>query len=134
MVKNVTLRYNYVHDPRVPSTAHYDGTQVRGVSGLTIHCSVYDAGPYKPQFNAAIYLENANGGDSNAVVDHNWLYGFGFSVMVDARSATFANNRIGGDIHWRPCYLGTSSGSGGFTSVNNVWDSSDKSVNLCGMG
>ena len=47
MIRNVVLRYNYIHDPRVPSDAHYDGIQVRGVNGLTIDCSVYDPGPFQ---------------------------------------------------------------------------------------
>lgn len=131
LVRNVTLRYNYVHDPRVSSTAHYDGTQVRGINGLSLSCSVYDPGAYQHMYNAAVYLEDANGGDSNIVVSHNWLYGFGFSVMMDAANVTLSTNRVGGDIHWGLCRLGTRSGDPNLTSLGNVWDASGSPVKLC---
>jgi hypothetical protein len=133
MVTGVKLRYNYIHHPRVTDGAHYDGTQVRGVNRMLIECSTYRAGPYRDSYNAAIYLENANGGDSNVTVHHNWLIGNAFSVMVDAESATFTANRVR-DPHWRPCYLGTSSGSGGFQSANNVSLPSHQHISLCGQG
>ena len=61
------------------------------------------AGPYHENFNAAIFLEHANGGTSNVEVRDNWLLGSAFSVMVDSQSATFTGNKIGGDIKWGPC-------------------------------
>ena len=64
MVKNVLLTHNFVHSPKVPESAHYDGTQVRGVKGLVISCSTYDPGKYRNPYNAAIYLEDANGGNT----------------------------------------------------------------------
>lgn len=134
MVRNVVLAYNYVHDPRVPDTAHYDGIQVRGVDGLAITCSVFDAGPYQPMYNAGIYLEDANGGDSNITVARNWVYGFGFSVMMDAVNTTLDSNRIGGDIHWGPCRLGERTGNTGLSSTGNVWDPTGASLALCTQG
>ncbi len=131
LVRNATLRYNYVHDPRVGDTAHYDGTQVRGVDGLSIICSVYDPGPYQHMFNAAIYLEDANGGDSNITVARNWLYGFGFSVMMDATNVTLDSNRVGGDIHWGTCRLGTRTGNTNLRSVGNVHDNTGAAMDLC---
>jgi len=134
LVRNVRLRYNFIHDPRVTDGSHYDGTQVRGVDEMLIDCSTYRAGQYRDGYNAAVYLENANGGDSNVTVQRNWLYGYAFSVMVDAKSATFTGNRIGGNPHWGACYLGTSSGSNGFSSSGNVAVPSHKHVSLCGQG
>ncbi|MFC7494580.1 MULTISPECIES: right-handed parallel beta-helix repeat-containing protein [unclassified Nocardioides] len=133
LVRGVKLRYNYIHDPRVTNGAHYDGTQVRGVHGMLIECSTYRAGPYQSNFNAGVYLENANGGDSNVTVHHNWIFGYAFSVMVDAESATFTANRVR-DPHWRACYLGNSSGSGGFESSGNMALPSHRHVSLCGQG
>ena len=130
-VRDVVLHGNYVHDPRVPDDAHYDGIQVRGVDGLSITCSVFDAGPYKPMYNAGIYLEDANGGDSNITVAHNWVYGFGFSVMMDAVNTTLDSNRIGGDIHWGTCRLGDRTGNTGLRSTANVDERSDQPVALC---
>ncbi|MDF1603452.1 hypothetical protein [Nocardioides sp. YIM 152315] len=133
LVRKIRLRYNYIHDPRVTDGSHYDGTQVRGVDRMVIECSTYRAGPYRDNYNAAVYLENANGGDSNVTVHHNWLIGFAFSVMVDAESASFTKNRIR-DPHWRACYLGNSSGSGGFESSDNLRLPSRRHVSLCGQG
>lgn len=132
-VRNVRLRYNFIHHPRVTDGSHYDGTQVRGVDDMLIECSTYRAGTYRGGYNAAIYLENANGGDSHVKVHHNWLIGNAFSVMVDAVSASFTGNRIG-NPHWGPCYLGTSAGSGGFHSAGNVFVKTGLKANLCGQG
>jgi hypothetical protein len=134
MVRNVRLRYNLVHQPQTPSDNHYDGTQVRGVDGLSILCSTYRAGRYHENFNAAIFLEHANGGTSNVEVRNNWLFGSAFSVMVDSNSATFTGNKIGGDIHWGPCLLLDGSGSNGFTSAGNTWAKTGRRVNLCNQG
>lgn len=134
LVRDVTLRYNLVRRPQTPSDNHYDGTQVRGVDGLSIRCSTYRAGRYHENFNAAVFLEHANGGSSNVEVRNNWMFGFAFSVMVDSRSATFTGNKIGGDIKWGPCLLLDGSGSQGFTSAGNTWAETGKRVNLCGQG
>lgn len=134
LVRDVTLRSNYVHRPVTPSANHYDGIQVRGVDGLTISCTVFQAGPYHDNFNAAVFLENANGGSENVVVSNNWMFGFAFSIMVDSPSATFTNNTIGGDIKWGPCLLLHSSGSRGFKSGGNTWAGSGKKVNFCHQG
>lgn len=131
MSRNITFAYNYVHDPRVSNTAHYDGTQVRGVNGMTIACSVYNPGAYKPQFNAGIYLEDANGGTSNVRVTNNWVYGFGFSIMMDAANTSLLSNRVGGDIHWGTCYKGKRVGTRGLVSTANAWDANSRSLALC---
>lgn len=132
LVRRVVLRYNFIHHPRVPPEAHYDGTQVRGVDGLVIRCSTYRAGPFRDTFNANVYLENANGGVTNATVARNWLYGSAWGVMVSAETARFIGNRFGGDIHWGFCYLG--SGSGHFESRGNVTVPQRRRINLCGQG
>jgi hypothetical protein len=134
LASDITLRYNYAHDPRVSSAAHYDGIQVRGVDGLSITCSVFDAGPYKPMYNAGIYLEDANGGDSNITGAHNRVYGSGGSIMMDARNTTLDSNRIGGDIHWGTCRLGDRTGNPGLRSVGNVWDATGAALPLCTKG
>jgi hypothetical protein len=131
LVKNVVLKYNFIHSPRVPDNAHYDGTQVRGVDGLAVSCSTYDPGGYLDTFNAAIYLEHANGGDTNVSIEHNWLYGFGFSVMVDASHTRIIGNRVGGDIHWGTCYLGDSTSLSSLEIRENVNDKTDKAEPMC---
>ncbi len=109
-VRDIRVEHNYIHDPRAPSSAHYDGTQIRGAANVSITCNTYDAGPYQDTFNAAIYLENANGGVSGVTVANNWLLGFAWTFMVSATGTVLTGNVIGGDIHWGTCYLAASSG------------------------
>lgn len=132
LVRRVRLRYNLIHHPRAPSGSHYDGTQVRGVDDLVIRCSTYRSGPYQETFNANIFLENANGGVTNATLARNWLYGSAWGVMISAESARVIGNKFGGDIHWGYCYLG--SGSGRFESRNNIKVPERRKINLCGQG
>ena len=131
LVKNVLLKYNYIHTPQVPNDAHYDGTQVRGVDGLVVFCSTYDPGAYRPQYNAAVYLEDANGGDTNVSVEKNWLYGFGFSVMVDANKTRIVGNRVGGDIHWGTCSVGRSADQATLEVSDNVKDDTNAADPMC---
>jgi Right handed beta helix region len=134
-VRNVVLRHNYIHDPQSPEGAHYDGTQVRGVDGLVIECNVYDPGPFQWTMNAAVYLEDANGGNSNVRVSDNWLYGYAFPVMIGAgRSFTLRDNKVGGDIKWDVCYRLDGLSASEPTSSGNVWDPSGKPLDLCGPG
>ncbi len=131
IARNITLSNNYIHDPRVEPTAHYDGTQVRGVDGLTITCSTYDPGPYKPPYNAAIYLEDANGGDARVLIRDNWLRGFGHNLMIAAKTVSITDNALGGDTHWGPCYLGEGTPSSAVTARGNFVESSGKQLTVC---
>lgn len=131
-VKGVVLYHNYIHEPAGLTQNHYDGTQIRGADGVQISCSVYDAGAYKPTWNSAVFLENANGGTRNVQVRDNWFYGYAFSIMVDATNAKFIGNRVGGQIKWGPCYVNTTNGTV-FTSDKNVWDATGAPLNFCGM-
>jgi hypothetical protein len=131
MVKNVVLSHNFIHTPKVPNSAHYDGTQVRGVRGLVISCSTYDPGKYRYPYNAAIYLEDANGGNRNVSIEHNWLYGFGFSVMIDDSKTRIIGNRVGGDIHWATCDLGDSVRVSSLKMRDNINDETGKPEQMC---
>ena len=131
LVRDVVLEHNFVHSPVLPPEAHYDGTQVRGVDGLLVECSTYDPGRYQSTYNAAIYLEDANGGDSNVTIKDNWLVGSGFSVMVDAPGTKIIGNRVGGDPHWGSCYLGTGTAVQSLTMRNNVDEASGDTDPMC---
>jgi len=130
-VRNITMRENYIHSPRVADQAHYDGTQVRGVHGLTISCSTYDAGQYRQPYNAAIYIEDANGGNANVSIEHNWLYGFGFSVMIGSPGTRLIGNHVGGDIQWNLCYLGNGIQPDQLVDRANVQAGKDGSGPMC---
>ena len=131
MAKNITLSNNYIHDPRVEPTGHYDGTQVRGVDGLTIACSTYDPGPYQPPYNAAVYLEDANGGDTNVVIRDNWLRGFGYNLMIAATKVSITDNALGGDTNWGTCYLGEGTPLAAVTARGNFVESSGTRLTVC---
>lgn len=132
LVRDVVLRYNFVHHPQAPPESHYDGTQVRGVAGMVIRCSTYRAGPFQETMNANIYLENENGGVSDVTVARNWLYGSAWSVMVSAESSRFIGNRLGGKPHWGFCYL--SSGRDSIEARDNVRVPDRRPIDLCGKG
>jgi hypothetical protein len=113
----VLLDHNYVHDPVVNAQDHEDGTQVRGVDGLTISCSNYDLGAWKPEYNSAIFLEDANGGNSNVRISHNWLNGGGFTLAIQrVANLTVDGNALGTDAHWGSCDSTSLAGSFVFTA------------------
>ncbi len=131
VVRDVLLEYNYIHNPQVPDTAHFDGTQIRGGDGVVIRCSTYDPGPYQQSFNAAIYLENANGGDRNITIQDNWLRGFGYTFMVDATGTTIRDNVLGGTPRWGTCYLGTDMSPTSVIASGNVAESDGSGMAVC---
>jgi hypothetical protein len=131
MVRSVVLSHNFIHTPKVPNSAHYDGTQVRGVRGLIISCSTYDPGKYRNPYNAAVYLEDANGGNTKVSIENNWLYGFGFSVMIDSSKTRIVGNRIGGDIHWGTCDLGDSVSVSSLKIRDNINDETQEPEPMC---
>jgi hypothetical protein len=96
---------------------------------MTINCNTYDLGAYQDTYNAAIYSEHpANGGNYDVTVSNNWLYGGAFSFMGSGPNIKLLYNRIGGDIHWGPCYPGDLNT---MTSTGNVWDATNQPVALC---
>lgn len=131
LVRDVVLSHNLVRDPRAPPEAHYDGTQVRGVRGILIECSVYDAGKYQDTYNAAIYIENANGGARDVRIEHNWLLGSAWSLMIGTPGTTLLGNRVGGDIKWGTCYLGDVGEGGAPVERDNVLVDTGEVGDLC---
>jgi hypothetical protein len=131
LVRKVVLSHNLVREPRAGPDAHYDGTQVRGVRGLLIECSVYDAGDYQDTYNAAIYVENANGGARGVRIEHNWLLGSAWSLMIGTPGISLVGNRVGGDIKWGTCYLGDVVEGGAPVEEDNVLLDTGEVVDLC---
>lgn len=102
MVTDCVIRHCLVDDPQPPSEAHWDGLQVRGINGLTVENTVFDAGPWQFPYNACVYFEPANGGNSNMVMDGCWLYGGAFGLHLGEATGTNAitNNVFGGDVEF----------------------------------
>ena len=126
--KDIVLQYNYIHSPNPSPTAHYDGTQVRGVDGLKILCSTYELGTWESTYNAAIYMENANGGTTNVTVANNWLDGGGITLYVNATNLRVTGNKFGRAYHWDVC---RNTGAT-FNSSGNSWADSGAALNPCG--
>ena len=131
LARDVVLSHNLVREPRAGPDAHYDGTQVRGVRGILIECSVYDAGEYESTYNAAIYVENANGGARDVRIEHNWLLGSAWSLMIGTPGISLVGNRVGGDIKWGTCYLGDVDEGGAPVEQDNVLLDTGEVVDLC---
>jgi hypothetical protein len=103
-VENTTLRGNLVDSPVAVDPAHYDGLQVRGVKGLLVECNTINLGPWQSTFTAALFLENANGGNTGVRVLNNWLDGGGFIIYADGGGADFSRNVFGAQGRWGICY------------------------------
>lgn len=116
--QDILIQDNYVHDPSPSPMAHYDGIQVRGVDRLVIRHNNFDLGAWQSTYNSSIYLENANGGDNDVVVDSNWLNGGGFALFVSAVNLRVDNNRWGRAYHWGACR----NNGPLFEKSGNVWD------------
>lgn len=96
---DITIENCYLHDPTPSVTAHVDGIQTRGVKGLTIRNCFIDLGPWQTQHNAAIFLENANGGTTDTVINNCYLNGGGYIARFGITAGQFevTDNKLGPD-------------------------------------
>ena len=99
-VTDVLVEDTWIHNPLVTATSHYDGIQVRGVDRLTLRRVSVELGAFAPQHNAALFLENANGGNAGVRVESSWLLGGGyvlyaFGTQVAVRDTVFGEGRWG---------------------------------------
>lgn len=94
---DITLRDCYLYNALATGEAHADGIQVRGSLRLHVdHCYV-DMGPFNDTHNAAIYLENANGGNTDWLVEDSYFKtGNGYTLYIHSPggAGTFRNNTI----------------------------------------
>lgn len=103
-VTNLTISNNYVHHPAAVCGSHTDGLQVRGINGLTVTNNAIDIGPEQIVcgegiVNAAIYLEDDNGGNSNVTIAGNYLNGGGYIVRLQHTvNLRITSNRFGPDM------------------------------------
>lgn len=131
MCEQILLEGNWIHAPVILGADHYDVMQVRGVRNLIARGNNFDAGPFIANSedggtNAAIYFENANGGNDNVLVDGNWLNGGGYMIYTSASNARFLNNRIGRDHKWGLLYTPGVP----FVESGNVWEDTGAPVRL----
>lgn len=105
-VQNIDFSHNYVHIPDPEPGAHADGMQVRGAKFLTVYNNTIDMGPWKQVngqdvLNSAIFLQDANGGNSDVTLNRNYLYGAGYTLYVGVGPRTkITNNRFGSNYKY----------------------------------
>lgn len=83
-VSDVLIEDTWVHNPIVKPASHYDGMQVRGVKGLTLRNVLIDLGPHRDQFTAAVFLENAQGGNWDVTLERSMFLGGGYTFYSTA--------------------------------------------------
>ncbi len=93
--RDIVIKDSWIHNPIVKSTSHYDGIQVRGVDGLTLDNDVIDLGAYKPQFNAALFLEDVTVANRNVTVTGSRLLGGGYVLYNDATNTSITTSVLG---------------------------------------
>lgn len=96
---NITLANNLIHKPTPGCGAHADGIQVRGVDTLVLRNNNFDMGPWKQvcsqdALNAAVFLQDANGGNKDVTMDNNMLAGGGFTFYLGTGPRTKLINNI----------------------------------------
>ena len=96
----IAIRDTWVHNPLVTATSHYDGIQVRGVDGLVLERVAVDLGAHKPQYNAALFLEDMGAANRNITVASSRFTGGGYEMYsyalnVAVRNTTFSGGRWG---------------------------------------
>lgn len=131
MASNITLTNNWIHHPIATYPDHSDGSQTRGVSGLTMQHNTIDMGVwYTDQgqnvLNSAVYFEDANGGNTGITLTNNYLNGGGYTLYATGGTGSIKNNTFGPDWHFGFVYGSVDSG---FTRSGNV-DSTGNTVNF----
>lgn len=131
-VTDVTISYNYVHDPDPPCGAHADVIQLLGVNGLIVTHNNLDMGPWfqvcgQDVLNGVFQIESTQGPDTNMTISDNYLNGGGYTARFYACSNTsFTNNRFGRDYHYGPV---DNQDNSCFTNKSgNVWDDTGQSI------
>lgn len=102
-VSGVSVTNNYINTPTPQCGDHTDGIQVRGTTGLTIRGNTVNLGTWFQvcglnTLNAAVFLEDDNGGNSNVTIDKNYLNGGGFLLQLNTGSnLKITSNAFGAD-------------------------------------
>lgn len=101
--EDIVIEDSLIHHPVVTASSHYDGCQVRGVQGLTLRRVTIDLGAHKPQYTAALFLQNAQGGNHDVLVEDCTLLGGGYTLYASGTNVRIRGTVIDGghygDIH-----------------------------------
>lgn len=132
---NIALTNNYIHSPTPSCGAHADGLQVRGVNGLSLINNAIDMGPWaqvcgQDTLNAAVFFESANGGNSDIVLDGNYLNGAGITLRLSpGADQKITNNRFGRSYYYAPVLNSTNPGDI-ILNTGNVMDDDGSVLNF----
>ena len=132
-IRNLMIRNNFLHSPEPACGAHADGIQVRGVENLTLENNAIDMGPWRQMcgddvLNAAIFFENANGGNSQIRIIGNYLNGAGHVLrLAPGRDQRIVDNRFGRDERYG-LILNNSAPGDIVAASGNVRDDSGEAV------
>lgn len=131
-IDGVTMTGNLVQltDFDTGTSNHVDGLQVRGADNVVISCNAFEyAGAFHDIIDAAVYIEDANGGNHNVAIDHNWLdgpWGYYSLRIMTATGLSITNNAIDGSTN--PCF----NHSPGFTAYTQSGNTVDGAAeNIC---
>lgn len=118
--EDITIENSYIGNPMLSAGAHYDSIQVRGVQGLTIQGNFLDMGTsFSSQYNATIFLEDAQGGNYDVIMQGNWSRAAGYYHF---RPFGY-NQQILDNIFYRVPDAGPIIGGAyAYTASGNTWD------------
>lgn len=112
--------------PVVNASSHYDSVQVRGCRRITFrHCTFDHGETPSDRYNATIFLENANGGNYDVLIENNYfrargyhslrLYGSGIIVRYNVFAPKIT---VGGQTWGNPLL----SNSYGYVAIGNKYE------------
>jgi hypothetical protein len=123
---DVVIESSWIHSPAVTAGSHYDGVQVRGVDRLTLRGNTIDLGTWAPQYNAAVFLESANGGNAGVTIEGNVINGGGYSMYLNGSDIAVTGNQFGSESRWGLLYPEHAR----FTATGNTWQDTGAAVSL----
>ncbi|MGL5912125.1 MAG: hypothetical protein ACRCZP_19130 [Phycicoccus sp.] len=91
-----------LHSPTPGPGDHADAMQIRGALRLHLLRCRLDLGTFVPEHNAAIFPQNANGGNADMRVEDCYLNGGGYTVYLSAVAGgnEWIGNRFGPDAQF----------------------------------
>lgn len=104
---NIKMIECWVGDAVLSANDHLDGLQVRGCNGLLLQNCTFDVGVWRTTtnggLNAAVFCENANGGNSNITIEGCYLNGGGYVLRIGRgghQNTRVRNNQFGPNGNW----------------------------------
>ncbi|MEK7571788.1 MAG: hypothetical protein AAB553_05950 [Patescibacteria group bacterium] len=136
VARDTLIENSWCHDVRMNpgDGSHLDGMQFRGSENLALRGNNIDV-PFVDYagsggWNVAIFLEGANGGNNNAVIENNWINGGNRIFHLSGTNIKVINNKLGSDTLYGLLYPRSST----FYESGNVCANDGDPVNIQGGG